>query len=89
MIISKESNSFGGSYNYKNEWDVLDHIMVSLNAMEGNFQVQKESGQIHSFTYLLTQYKGQIVPNRTYAGNTYLGGYSDHLPVSIQVILHP
>jgi len=88
-LISKESNSFGGSYNYKNEWDVLDHIMVSLNAMEGNFQVQKESGQIHSFTYLLTQYKGQIVPNRTYAGNTYLGGYSDHLPVSIQVILHP
>jgi predicted extracellular nuclease len=88
-LISKESNSFGGSYNYKNEWDVLDHIMVSLNAMEGNFQVQKESGQIHSFPYLLTQYKGQIVPNRTYAGNTYLGGYSDHLPVSIQVILHP
>lgn len=88
-LISKESNSFGGSYNYKNEWDVLDHIMVSLNAMDGHFQVQKESGQIHSFPYLLTQYKGQIVPNRTYAGNTYLGGYSDHLPVSIQVILHP
>ena len=88
-LISKESNSFGGSYNYKNEWDVLDHIMVSLNAMNGHFQVQKESGQIHSFPYLLTQYKGQIVPNRTYAGNTYLGGYSDHLPVSIQVILHP
>jgi endonuclease/exonuclease/phosphatase family metal-dependent hydrolase len=88
-LISKESNSFGGSYNYKNEWDVLDHIMVSLNAMEGHFQVQKESGQIHSFPYLLTQYKGQIVPNRTYTGNTYLGGYSDHLPVSIQVILHP
>lgn len=88
-LISKESNSFGGSYNYKNEWGVLDHIMVSLNATDGHFQVQKESGQIHSFPYLLTQYKGQIVPNRTYAGNTYLGGYSDHLPVSIQVILHP
>jgi predicted extracellular nuclease len=88
-LITKESNSFGGSYNYKNEWDVLDHIMVSMNAMEGNFQVQKESGQIHSFPYLLTQYKGQVVPNRTYAGDKYLGGYSDHLPVSIRVILHP
>lgn len=88
-LITKESNSFGGSYNYKNEWDVLDHIMVSMNAMEGHFQVQKESGQIHSFPYLLTQYKGQVVPNRTYAGDTYLGGCSDHLPVSIQVILHP
>jgi predicted extracellular nuclease len=88
-LITKESNSFGGSYHYKNEWDVLDHIMVSMNAMEGNFQVQKESGQIHSFPYLLTQYKGQVVPNRTYAGDKYLGGYSDHLPVSIRVILHP
>lgn len=88
-LITKESNGFGGSYNYKNEWDVLDHIMVSGNAFTGKFQVIKEGGQIHVFPYLLTEYKGQIVPNRTYAGPKYLGGYSDHLPVSIQVILHP
>jgi|LauGreDrversion4_2_1035121.scaffolds.fasta_scaffold21714_4 predicted extracellular nuclease len=87
--IIKSSNSFGGSYNYKNEWDVLDHIFVSKNAFDGAFQVQTNSGIIHSFPYLLTEYKGQIVPNRTYAGPKYLGGYSDHLPVSIQVILHP
>ncbi|MFM8595971.1 MAG: endonuclease/exonuclease/phosphatase family protein [Flavobacteriales bacterium] len=87
--ITKSSNSFGGSYNYKNEWDVLDHMMVSSNAFDGKIQIMKESGHIHTFPYLLTEYKGQIVPNRTYAGTKYLGGYSDHLPVSIQVILHP
>jgi hypothetical protein len=85
--IIKESGQFGGSYNYKNEWDVLDHMMVSANAFEGNFKVLAKSGTIHSFPYLLTEYKGQIVPNRTYAGTKYLGGYSDHLPVSFRVIL--
>ena len=87
--ITKESGSFGGSYNYKTEWDVLDHMFVSSNAFTGKIQVQTESGKIHDFPYLLTEYKGQTVPNRTYAGPKYLGGYSDHLPVSIQLILHP
>ncbi len=85
--ITKQSNTFGGSYNYKNEWDVLDHIMVSENTFKGNLKVVPNSGTIHSFPYLLTEYKGQIVPNRTYAGPKYLGGYSDHLPVSIRVVL--
>ncbi len=87
--ITKSSGAFGGSYNYKNEWDVLDHIFISSNTLSGKIQVQTESGKIHDFPYLLTEYKGQTVPNRTYAGSKYLGGYSDHLPVSIQVILHP
>lgn len=85
--ITKESGQFGGSYNYKNEWEVLDHMMVSSNAFEGSFCVMAKSGTIHSFPYLLTEYKGQIVPNRTYAGTKYLGGYSDHLPVSFRVVL--
>jgi predicted extracellular nuclease len=87
--ITKASGTFGGSYNYKNEWDVLDHIFASANALNGKIQVMAASGKIHDFPYLLTEYKGQTVPNRTYAGPKYLGGYSDHLPVSIQVILHP
>ena len=87
--ITKSSGAFGGSYNYKNEWDVLDHLFISSNTQSGKIQVQTESGKIHDFPYLLTEYKGQTVPNRTYAGSKYLGGYSDHLPVSIQVILHP
>lgn len=85
--ITKASGAFGGSYNYKNEWEIIDHIFASGNAFEGAMSVQKNSGTIHSFPYLLTEYKGQTVPNRTYAGTKYLGGYSDHLPVSIKVVL--
>lgn len=85
--ITKASGAFGGSYNYKNEWEIIDHIFASGNAFEGAMSIQKNSGTIHSFPYLLTEYKGQTVPNRTYAGTKYLGGYSDHLPVSIKVVL--
>ncbi len=86
-MITHESGEFGGSHNYKETWDVLDHIFVSpsLQNSRKGFKVCSSSGKIHSFPFLLTEYKGQIVPFRTYGGSTYLGGYSDHLPVSIEL----
>jgi hypothetical protein len=53
----------------------------------GKMKTILNSGKIHSFPYLLEEYKGNIVPFRTYAGTKYLGGYSDHLPVSIEVTM--
>jgi predicted extracellular nuclease len=85
-MITKESGEFGGSHSYKDEWDVLDHIFVSKGFLKKKkIKVLKNSGEIHSYKYLLTEYKGKIVPFRTYGGSKYLGGYSDHLPVSIEV----
>lgn len=85
QMIFKTSGEFGGSYNYKNEWDVLDHIAVSNNLIENKgFRVIKDSGKILSPEYLIETYKGNKVPFRTYAKN-YLGGYSDHLPVRILI----
>jgi hypothetical protein len=55
--------------------------------MKGKPSIIKESGKIHSFPFLIEEYKGQLVPKRTYGGNKYLGGYSDHLPVSINIKL--
>jgi predicted extracellular nuclease len=88
-MITKESGEFGGSHNYKETWDVLDHIYVSsgLTKTKKGFKICSSSGKIHSFSFLLSEYKGQIVPFRTYGGSSYLGGYSDHLPVSIKLSL--
>lgn len=87
-MILPSSGEFGGTHNYNNEWDVLDHMMVSPAFLKKKgIKVQKASGEIYSFEYLITEYKGQMVPFRTYGGNKYLGGYSDHLPVSIKVSL--
>lgn len=87
-MISKASGDFGGSYNYRGEWDVLDHIMVSNSLFSSKgIRIVKDSGKILSYPYLLEEYKGQQVPFRVYAGKKYLGGYSDHLPVLIDVQL--
>jgi predicted extracellular nuclease len=86
-MISKASGEFGGTHQYNKEWDVLDHIMVSPGFQKGKMKVVPNSGKIHSFPYLIEEYKGNKQPFRTYVGAKYLGGYSDHLPVSIQVKL--
>lgn len=76
-----------GSANYKRAWMLFDQIMVSHNLL--NF----EKGT-HSFAHanifderFLTEFKGRYegTPYRTYAGRKYIGGYSDHFPVYIQL----
>ena len=84
-LITPKSGAFGGSYNYNNEWGVLDHIYVSKGMLEGHFKTNISAGSIHSFPYLIEEYKGNKVPFRTYGGTKYLGGYSDHFPVSISI----
>lgn len=86
--ITANSGEFGGSYFYNGSWDVLDHMMTSkgLNAKKG-FKIIPNSGKIYSPKFLLQEYKGAIQPFRTYGGKNYIGGYSDHLPVSITVRL--
>ena len=59
--------------------------MVS-EALKNNGAIPS-SGKINEFDYLFTEYKEHIVPFRTFGGGKYLGGYSDHLPVSIEIEL--
>jgi len=84
-MITKESGPTKGTHFYNNEWGILDHIYVSANFIGKKNGVIANSGQIHNFPFLMEEYKGNIQPKRTYAGSKYLGGYSDHLPVSIQL----
>lgn len=84
-MITEKSGTHHGSHQYRGNWDILDHILVSSSCFEGKHAVQKESGKIQEFDFLLETYKGNIQPFRTYVGKKYLGGYSDHLPVSIDL----
>jgi predicted extracellular nuclease len=73
-----------GSYNYKGDWDFLDQILVSQNLKDGKgFDVAEGSTVAFHFPEMLyTDPKyGDEKPNRTYGGDKYFGGYSDHLPV--------
>jgi predicted extracellular nuclease len=85
-MITKASGKFGGSHSYKDEWNILDHLLVSpaLQNTSG-LRALTNSGKIHDFDYLFEVWKGNTVPFRTYVGNKHLGGYSDHLPVSFDI----
>ncbi len=75
-----------GSYLYRGNWNMLDQILVShtlLNASAG-FGCTYDSGKIFKEEWILFKGKnGEVSPNRTYGGDNYYGGISDHLPVYV------
>lgn len=86
-MITPQSGIYGGSYNYRGEWGILDHIFVSPTFIEAKkrSKVIENSGAIISSEFLLEKYKDAMSPKRTYGGKEYTGGYSDHLPVTISI----
>lgn len=87
-FLALHSDSTQGSYRYRNNWQYIDHISISPAALESTGKVRYISGSAGAVKqpYQLEQegrFKGN--PFRTYAGNRYLGGYSDHLPVKIEL----
>jgi predicted extracellular nuclease len=77
-----------GTYKYKGQWNMLDHIMVSTNTLQSGSKLQyvMQSELVYNPEFIQEtkqQYAGQ--PKRTYAGKNYLGGYSDHFPVVVQL----
>ncbi len=75
-----------GTHNYKGEWSVLDHIIVSNSLLnsETGFVVKNKEAHIFSAGWITYESKdGYKSPNRTYGGLNYYGGYSDHYPVYV------
>ena len=75
-----------GSYFYQENWNMLDHIIVSYNLInqKAYYSCDYDSGRIFMNDLILYEnVKGNKIPNRTYSGNIYTGGASDHLPVYV------
>lgn len=77
-----------GSNAYQDSWSLFDQIIIS----KGFLQKQKSSYTFHkAFIFnkqFLMQKKGHFkgYPHRTFSGNEFLGGYSDHFPSYIHII---
>ena len=77
-----------GSLAYRDRWNLFDQLLLTSNLVrqEGEgFRYWK--ADVFTAPYLVTKkgrYKGY--PFRTYAGGTYIGGYSDHFPVYVYLI---
>lgn len=78
-----------GTHKYKGEWGTLDQIIVSSALFDKKgLYTQADGANIGEFDFLLSpDPKGGQWTNRTYAGTKYLGGYSDHLPVYLNLYL--
>jgi len=77
-----------GSHWYKGEWGPLDQFIVSrplLDARRGLRTTPEGARTMQDSFLLFTDSKGQVRPSRTYAGEKYVDGYSDHLPIVLQL----
>lgn len=76
-----------GTSVYKREWNILDQIILSSSFFnDGPLKLKENKGNILREEVLLYTYKnGDQKPNSTYGGPNYYGGYSDHLPVFVEI----
>lgn len=76
-----------GSVNHNSKWILFDQILLTTNFLEPHQKGLKFlKADIFDEKFLTQNYgnhKGQ--PFRTYVGKRYVGGYSDHFPVYIQL----
>lgn len=78
-LMSKSKVSGRGSYNYRGNWDWLDQIIVS----KYDFKLIS-FGAFEEDFMMYTNKKGEIYPNRSFGGNNWYAGFSDHLPVFLK-----
>ena len=74
----KELKKAQGSYFYQGLWGYIDHMLISPS-MQSCCEKRVHVGK---FPFLLTE-KG--TPWRTFQGPAYKGGFSDHLPLYVDV----
>ncbi len=77
-----------GSLCYRDKWNLFDQIIVSGNLANGKAgDLQYWKATVHNMPMLRTQsgrYKNY--PHRTFSGNNFLNGYSDHFPTQIFLV---
>ncbi len=73
-----------GSYYYRGKYNMLDNIIVTSNLTTNikGFRLFENRGWIFMPEFICyTNKNGDKSPAKTYGGNNYYGGYSDHFPV--------
>jgi len=74
-----------GTAVYKNNWDMFDQIMVSKGLVMANGKGWQLQGQeIFNAKFLQNPFgKMKGNPHRSFSGNRFIDGFSDHFPVII------
>ena len=78
-----------GTIKYQGKWSVFDQIIVSGGLLRGSLRTDASRCHIFRAAYLFepdARYQG-VKPFRTYIGQRYNHGFSDHLPVYMDIII--
>ncbi|MDR0987909.1 MAG: endonuclease/exonuclease/phosphatase family protein [Prevotellaceae bacterium] len=73
-----------GTLLYRGKWNLFDQILLSRRLLKAKKGLTYDGHEIFRRDYLIQQsgkYKGTML--RTFGGQTWLNGYSDHLPTII------
>ncbi|MCL2131650.1 MAG: endonuclease [Lentimicrobiaceae bacterium] len=90
-MFSYFSKNNVGTHKYAGHWGILDQIIVSPALYFSTSGLRtKGNGVIFDIDFLLEKDASNmgVKPFRTYSGFSYKGGFSDHLPVFIDLICY-
>ena len=89
LLIEEQKDGLGTTVHMR-EWDVFDQLIVSQGLLQGQSGLQIEGNNAHIAhrkELVFNFPDGGSKPSATYGGDTYHGGYSDHLPVYLNIKL--
>lgn len=79
-----------GSYKFEGVWEMIDQIFISKSLLYRGtgFSCKNDSYKVFSPGFLqeADEKFGGIKPFRTYNGMIYQGGFSDHFPVTVDLV---
>jgi hypothetical protein len=79
-----------GTQKFRENWSTIDHFIVSRSLLRGErgLKIHPRGAVIFDADFLLEDdpiHTGKRL-NRTYVGMQYHGGYSDHLPIKLDIV---
>ncbi|MEX0981171.1 MAG: hypothetical protein WD577_04400 [Bacteroidales bacterium] len=87
LFYDTHNMNMGGTLSYQGEWQMYDQIIISYSLLnqEKGLSTTFDGGEILKEEWMLyhDERNDIKVPNRTYGGDNYYGGISDHFPVFV------
>ena len=92
LMAFKKENKIEGTLKYRESWNTFDQFIISFSLIdkESFLYIEPMKNNIYNATYLLENdntYLGNK-PFRTYTGYKYNGGFSDHLPIFLDIYIN-